>query len=351
MAAQVQALRNVWRAHRPLYLAMLAALGITAGQVAWLGLGFSDFHHYRFFLGAIFVHFAATMALLAGIAFFTGGMRWSRLRERARAYVESETFLFGLAGTIILSTGAALFIVQKCFIPHLHPFGYWDPIFAAADKWVHFGAYPHEYVVPLVERFPWTARVIDISYFGWYVILTATGIYCLYLERNFARRMQFIWGYLLTFLLCGCVAAMAFSSVGPVFYGDFIGGANPYLPLMEHLERLNASMRLNFFAERHWLVDWTRNEAVIDPNSISAMPSMHNATMLFSALYWRSIHRGMFLFVAAMAALVFVGSIYTGFHYAIDAYVAYGMVAALWYMSGRLVKKLYPDLQGLALSR
>lgn len=344
-------LGQAFRDHRGLYLVMgLVALVILA-ETIYLGVPLSDFSEIAIMLVLVFVKFFIFMSFMGAVAFYRAGS-WAQFKKMAASYFESPAFSYGLAGAGILISAAILFIIQKCYANAFNPIGFWDPYFAAWDKALHFGHYPQEYIIMVVNRFPLLARVMDIAYGVWFLAMFITGGYCLYADTNKERRMHFMWAYVVTFIIVGNIAATALMSVGPVFFGDFYPNLpNPYQFLLTHLDAINAKETLGFVAERHWLVEWTRNDQYIDFNAISAMPSMHNATMLFCALYWRQINRKAYLLTVTLAVAVFFATIYCGFHYAIDAYVGYAMVLPVWFIVGRYTKRLYSTPETMVLNR
>lgn len=337
--------------HKPLYLVMLVVAFITALQSVYIGVPLADFSDvFKMLLIALlnFLFFVLMMAVvvLVRVRSFTA------FKKIASSYTESQVFAHGLVGMGALISVAILFIIQKCFVNILHPFGFWDPIFIVWDKALHFGRYPHEFIVQAVDQWPILARVMDISYTLWFPIVFWTGGYALFCDTNLRRRMHFLWVYILTFIVIGGATALAFSTAGPVFFGDFfLNVPNPYKPLVDHLDVMNAKMTLGFVVEREWLLYWTNNDQYIDMNSIAAMPSMHNAKMLFCALYLRSVNRFFFWLVAILCVPVFFATIYCGFHYALDAYVGYGMVLVIWFGMKGMINRLYPDIQSVVLNR
>ncbi len=74
------------------------------------------------------------------------------------------------------------------------------------------------------------------------------------------------------------------------------------------------------------------------PLGISAMPSMHNASVLLLVLAAGSFGRPIRFTLAVHALLVFLGSIHLGWHYAVDAYVAWLLTILVWYGTGPLAR-------------
>ncbi len=64
---------------------------------------------------------------------------------------------------------------------------------------------------------------------------------------------------------------------------------------------------------------------------ISAMPSMHNATTLLIVLACWHLSKFVRFLTIALAVLIFIGSIHLGWHYAVDAYLAWAITLAVWF--------------------
>lgn len=348
---------NPFAFYKPIAAVVAVFTLVTAAQAFYLKAPLADFSEIKPMVGISLIKFVVFMAVLGLIAFVSGGYSLAALRKRAADYCQSEVFLFGLIGAIIMVICSVLFILQKCFIPYFNPFGFWDPLFVEWERALHGGTLPQQWMISLVAQLPWLPKMLDITYGLWFIVLYLTGAYCLYCDRDLQRRLHFLWGYVLTFIVGGSIAALAFSSVGPIFYAEMISasGVDPYAFLHSHLAAQDARVGLSFVHDRHWLVDWTTDAEVINLNSLSAMPSMHNATMLFAAIYLKSVNRTAFWLVAGLTPLVFLASVYCGFHYAIDGYAGYLLVLALWPLAGRAagwsVKRLCPDGKNMLLTR
>lgn len=66
----------------------------------------------------------------------------------------------------------------------------------------------------------------------------------------------------------------------------------------------------------------------------SAMPSVHVAIGMLAWLWGRSLSRLAAVVGGAFFALVMVGSVRLGWHYAIDGYVSIVVTAGLWWLAG-----------------
>src|SRR3546814_19240972 len=70
------------------------------------------------------------------------------------------------------------------------------------------------------------------------------------------------------------------------------------------------------------------------------MPSVHNGLAALFAIAAFRLWRPLGWVVAAYAALIWVGSIHLGWHYAIDGMVSIAMTFAIWHVTGRIADRL-----------
>jgi PAP2 superfamily len=217
----------------------------------------------------------------------------------------------------------------KSLITYVQPFS-WDATFDEWDRILHFGYRPWELLHPILA-YPPVTMLINVNYNFWFVTLTMYWLHFAFAEQPGFRRSQAVTAYMLTWSVGGVILAMLFSSAGPCYYGNLGLGSNPDEGLMGYLQNTNASWPI-------WAVDlqnemWlnhTLNRGLDVTKGISAMPSMHNAQCLLLVLVtW---NRGKLFRNLAIAhgVLVFLGSIHLGWHYAVDAYLAYALVAITW---------------------
>jgi hypothetical protein len=232
----------------------------------------------------------------------------------------------------------------KSMIPDLHPFG-WDARLSALDQTLHFGHLPWELLQPLLGR-PALTRTIDVLYILW---LPVNGGVIVWQGWNTRRelRARFFLSYLLVYLLIGTAAATALAAGGPCYFAALTGQTSPYAPLMDYLGRLSAEQPIIALRVQETL--W-RNYAGglgLPFVGISAMPSVHVAVaVLFALLGWRTA-RWLGWAFTVYAAVILVGSVHLGWHYAVDGYVSILLVPVIWVIAGRLVR---PRVAGTARS-
>lgn len=340
--------RRAFREHRWL----LAAAGLYCAGVlaeAWYcGVPFSGFTPL---LKWFSISIAMALLFLAGMyagAFF--GLAAAAPRGRrifaamegidavATRYVRGERCASAVFGFSVVIAGA-FFLVSKSLIPFANP-PYrmkWDFDFAAWDKALHFGFYPHEFIMPAIDGFG-LGVAIDRIYFLWMPAMLAVLWYCIFGDASARRRLRFLWTYFLSWAVIGTVMATWLSSVGPLFLDEYFRGEGPqYDALLGRVEALHRESGLYTELARRALLKWSRNDSMIDANAISAMPSMHIAVCWLMALYLRDFGLWPFVAGALFCLVILAGSVYLGFHYAIDGYVAIAVVSVIWLAAGKFL--------------
>jgi PAP2 superfamily len=171
------------------------------------------------------------------------------------------------------------------------------------------------------------------------VVMFAVWLRFAFMPPPGVQRTRFFLTFMLLWMTGGGLLAVIFSSAGPCFYGaGHLGlSPDPYAPLMAYLRDAGKSVPI-------WALDvqqglWTLHVAKSAEASVSAMPSMHNGSALLFALasagWWPWIRR----FLWAYVAVIFMGSIHLGYHYAVDSYVAWALTLAIWRVAGPVARR------------
>ena len=217
-------------------------------------------------------------------------------------------------------------VARKKAIPHLHGGFTWDERLSAADAWLHGGVTPDRWLTPLLDS-PVLLRAIDILYLEAFWIV-CVGVLLWWGWQRDPRRAQFFAAFALVWLLLGAVAATLFASAGPCYY-TLVVGEDTYAPLMAALHRAPLSATaIQGILWRNYM-----GEATGVAEGISAFPSVHVAMPALFA--WSA--RGRWRWAGwTFCALVLLGSVVLGWHYAVDGYAAILGAWLCWRLGGVL---------------
>ncbi|MGX7873732.1 phosphatase PAP2 family protein [Mesorhizobium sp. ORM6] len=235
------------------------------------------------------------------------------------------------------------FTTFKTAIPDIVPF-YADHMLAELDLRLH-GADPWTWTHNVVSE-P-ASTVIFIGYgYGWHVQWFGTLLFVAFWNSP-AGRLRYLWALALTTILCGTILAMALSSTGPIFHDHFYGGER-FAALRSALSRNGFAAPVHIYAD-YLLTAYESGRPELG-GGISAMPSMHVAFATLNALFLSGFGRRWALAGWSFAAFILFGSVYTGWHYAVDGYLSMLVVSVLWYLTGRfLLPRSSQDAAGIEL--
>jgi len=246
-----------------------------------------------------------------------------------RNYLTRSRITNALPILILFPIFTTTFTYFKVAIATINPYS-WDSKLSAYDFMIHGGVYPWEWLHPIVG-YPFVSSSINFLYHLWFFFMYAT-VYWLAFSTNMqSLRMHFLLSFVLSWIVLGTIVATAFSSVGPCYYGDIVPGENPYDGLMNYLHRASAHAPMWALDVQKMLWDEYQNQTAV--LGISAMPSMHVATSVLLALLGLQINRKLGIALTIYAAIIMVGSVHLGWHYAVDGYI--GAIGA--YMIWRIV--------------
>lgn len=212
----------------------------------------------------------------------------------------------------------------KFMIPNIVPF-YADSWAADLDAWLHLGDAWH--IAHAIWPDSWSGFIFLCYNYTWFFYWFGTPMFTvLWLSPEKVRR--YLWSMILTFLVCGTLLAYAFSSVGPVFYADVLGDGR-YDALTARLGQLDGMDKVLGYAA--YLYASYEGQQAVFGTGISAIPSMHVAVVTLNGWLFTSLNRWAGLVAWLFAAIILLGSVYTGWHYAIDGYLSFLAVTAIWF--------------------
>lgn len=264
----------------------------------------------------------ATMALLFGREAPTQ-YAISVIKERWRGFIIVVAFFF---------VGLTAFSTYKTTIPSIVPF-YADPWLADLDEAL-LGSAAWE-IAHSINSDIWAFIVFKSYEVVWFAQWFGTVLFVA-LWSNKIARIRYLWAVALTICTIGTVLAGALASVGPIYYDYFVGG-HRFHGLQSALDDLPYSDSVRRYAN-YLLALYLDDQADLG-GGISAMPSLHVGLVALNALFLSSLNRWLGVIGWAFAALIFYGSVYTGWHYAVDGCVSLMVVSMIWRITGHMVKE------------
>lgn len=157
---------------------------------------------------------------------------------------------------------------------------------------------------------------------------------------NNRQRVRFFLSYVAAFIILGTILRTVGASAGPIFYDRLYGGER-FSDMMAALQNVNAAKGTMSVAD-YLYAGYLRDDAVFGAG-ISAMPSMHVALATLNAFFLSQFNRWIGLIAWTYALLIMYGSVFFGWHYALDGYVSILVVTIIWIIAGRITAKVPTD--------
>ncbi len=336
-----QAFLKGFRAHGLIHILALSVLvlGFVVSNITNVKTDTGTFLFFGRYLLAFFVTALALVVAirLAQLAFIEKSKSpTGEILKATKNFIGNPETLARLAHVLIIITlFSSGFSTLKSSIALLQPFNF-DVLFRDLDLILHFGYLPHEWIMPIV-RIPAIVMTLNIAYNVWFVVLIAA-VFGSAMIKNYEReRLQFLAAFILTWMIGGFFIATGFSSAGPVYF-ERLGLGTDYKNLMDALYAANEHYAIwalptqeilwqGFVGEREGFA------------GISAFPSMHVALSVLIAIYANKVHRLLGVAAWSFAAVIMLGSVALGWHYAVDGYASFFIVLGLWWFAGILVAR------------
>jgi len=195
------------------------------------------------------------------------------------------------------------------------------------DLLFHHGVPPAAFLLPLLSRFD-VLFIVDLHY-GSYLLITLMVFSWAVTDPDRDRIVRFVNGYLLLWVMGGWLY-LAFPALGPCYIHREV--FRPFAIKMPI-----ASLAQDYLWQNYQRVLMTRTTGVLaapfNPGAgIAAFPSLHVGVHFF--FFLSNISRGWLVRMVflGMAMMTILGSVVTGWHYAIDAYA--GVLLAVFVALG-----------------
>jgi hypothetical protein len=269
------------------------------------------------------------------------------LSGKIKAYcTDTDHIINVLLALLIMPVVISLYTSFKIMLPNLVPF-YLDPAFMEIDRLIHFGHDPWQLTHAVFGGAEATA-IIDSLYSLWFFILWGFIFFNIFLNKDLKQRMQYIICSVLVWMLLGSLSALILSSAGPVYYLKVTGTTTSFVDLIKILHSMNEELIANgnlikiwalFIQDMLWELYMAKETEF--GSGISAMPSIHVAIAAQMAFFSFQVNRWLGWVMLAYLAIILIGSVHLGWHYAIDGYVSIILTYGLWRFSGWLVKTIF----------
>ncbi len=320
----------------------IAALNLAAAYLAPLAIDVTAPFSIALY-GNVLAVITATLLVVLAAAYVIRIMlvvRPERLasyiwHDAGARYLTADRLCSALPVFLLIPIVMASFSYLKVMIPIVNPFA-WDPSLASWDAALHGGRHPWEWLQPLLGH-PHVSFVVNLNYNIWFLVLYGVIFWQTFSVARPRLRMQYLLTLTLVWILLGEVLAAVLSSVGPVYYGRITGLPDPFAPLMAYLRAANDVVPLWAVTTQDYVWDIYANGKFEPGAGISAMPSIHLATSFSFVLLGFATSRWLGILFGIFAAMILIGSVHLGWHYAIDGYGAIAATWAIWRSVGWLL--------------
>lgn len=308
--------------------AIAAATGVASMVVLWL-TGLSRTPVRLAYIGGAVTVIQFVIVGWAALELWRSARLQVANPARALAARLRDRMLLLALPMLVLPLFLASYTINKTGIASLVGFG-WDAALTSLDVAI-FGTDPWRLTHAVIG--PLGTRLLEFCYaIGWGMAFAFTApMVALYGSVRLVGR--FYLAMMLTWLIGGNLLAYLFASAGPVLAQHSTPSlAERFAPLRQALERLLPDDSL-IRGTQDYLNASIGQPFVISGGGISAMPSMHVATVVIYALaargtrwWWPAL---------AMIGVTVVGSVHFGFHYSTDALLGAVVAWLAWRAAGR----------------
>lgn len=326
----------------PIYA--IAAIYVVAGRIFLSGQG-----HLAFgMLDAYYLAWSFHFGLAGPLFVLTFGVIHIALRTKGRKRLAYRAMFAPprvarfVAGTLLLLTALLLFTTMfsaiKTSLPLGHGFSF-DMAQADIDKAIHFGTEPWRLLYAVAEH-PLVLRLVEANYnVLWFVICYYTLYWICTSPRANGIRVRYVLTWMLSWIVVGNLVAGLWLSAGPVYYGLVTGDTSRFADQLAFLATTAGEPNsAHAFQTYLWHLYSSGNAGI--GSGISAFPSVHVAVTTLNALFVSEISRRFGLLLWGYVGIIILSSVYLGWHYAIDGYVAVLLVTAVYWALRRLLPTL-----------
>lgn len=222
----------------------------------------------------------------------------------------------------------AAFTFMKPLIPEIKPF-VWDPYFTELDYKLHFNNDPWKLLHPFL-KWPLLTYLTAFLYIFWFATLYTVIYWQMFLTNNTQAQIHFFYSFFIIWVVLGTFMAIYFSSAGPCYMQE-IYGSDYFMPLIQHLKNADKTyMIYALHAQDQLWYSYENNDLARAGVGISAFPSLHVATTFLIVLLVKQYAQRWLIPALIFFFAILIGSVYLGWHYAVDGYAAIILTYIIW---------------------
>ena len=244
---------------------------------------------------------------------------------RAAPFVRANYWLDAVRMGVFLAVVLSAHFLVKISIHILNPLVF-DAWLWRYDRWLGFGHDPVLLLLALVHQ-DWLLRILDYTYSVVY-----PGIFTLYVpilglaSPTRVQRNAAVAGFCLLWVVGG-ILYVAFPSWGPVYTKpQLFEQTLQSMPITVHVQS-------ELFKELKAVIDDPLSPRPVKYGGVAAFPSLHLAVITLFVLASLKVSKWWGGFNIILAAMMFVGSMITGYHYLLDSLAGIVMGAACYHYS------------------
>ena len=225
-----------------------------------------------------------------------------------------------LVGMTLAGADMYFYMIMKPELNLLFPF--WaDPHLAAFDAWM-FGRDAWQFFAE------WNLDLMSWVYSPFWFFSVLLTFYWLLLKPPSLTKSTAIVAYFAIWSIFGTIAQALFSSGGPVFYQRLGFGARFEAIPIPPLEQTLADYLWRSYSQH----------SLAPGAGISAMPSLHIATMAWIVLSFAAYRSRLSVPAAILSVYIYAGSVALGWHYATDGLVGAAGAMGCFFLARRFIR-------------
>ncbi|AQR75351.1 phosphatase PAP2 family protein [Sphingomonas sp. LM7] len=281
-------------------------------------------------------------SLFLGVLLCLTTLYMQRRRSSARRFDRTGVMVVLLAALLVGLTIPVFGMFKQLILPARgFPL---DPVLRAIDQTLFLGADPWRVSHALMPSVGVT-QFLDKLYTLWMPMMFVFPMLAIVAGRTEPDRVRLVGCWLAAWILIGGVGAWLLGSAGPCYYNALVAPDAGFALFDAQLQHQAQAAReggwpIAAIEFQSMLLDAYRNGGYAPAGGISAAPSMHVAMAALFAIGGFRINRWLGGGLTLFAALIWVGSVHLGWHYAVDGLISIVAMLAIWFASDVVVGAL-----------